>query len=415
MSIFNISGDIYGQIGSKSDYEVNNEYYRKVILGDFNGLDSTIESQSGGSVRSESTLYEQVHQDSTGGYASPPLMSPLSPQSLKLLTLRSDTIRDKVRKDDIAHLDLSDKRQYNSKGNYEVKDISNFDPTTEEYSSESDRRLIGNLRREQNGRQGHYRYHHHRLPQKQQQQQQQLCRHQELHQESQEKESQRQIYIQQRKQNEGSPSSHEKNDLTVDRENRTATNESLRKEVFTTPQPYDKNYSHNNVEIFSDRNPGIPMYGKVKFDGINEPSFASVSTDKLKQINITTESLKSFLLNASLDLRAVVDFLQGVERHVEEEADLDSKVINLFFFYIFHIFLPVSMYFSSSFLVSFSHHFLLLFSLLFSFSHSFFLPSFLPSFIHSFSLPSFILSLFLPSLLFFLRITEYTFSSENIS
>ena len=173
MSIFNISGDIYGQIGSKSDYEVNNEYYRKVILGDFNGLDSTIESQSGGSVRSESTLYEQVHQDSTGGYASPPLMSPLSPQSLKLLTLRSDTIRDKVRKDDVAHLDLSDKRQYNLKGNYEVKDISNFDPTTEEYSSESDRRLIGNLRREQNGRQGHYRYHHHRLPQKQQQQQQQ--------------------------------------------------------------------------------------------------------------------------------------------------------------------------------------------------------------------------------------------------
>ena len=384
MSIFNISGDIYGQIGSKSDYEVNNEYYRKVILGDFNGLDSTIESQSGGSVRSESTLYEQVHQDSTGGYASPPLMSPLSPQSLKLLTLRSDTIRDKVRKDDIAHLDLSDKRQYNSKGNYEVKDISNFDPTTEEYSSESDRRLIGNLRREQNGRQGHYRYHHHRLPQKQQQQQhQQLCRHQELHQESQEKESQRQIYIQQRKQNEGSPSSHEKNDLTVDRENRTATNESLRKEVFTTPQPYDKNYSHNNVEIFSDRNPDIPMYGKVKFDGNNAPSFSSVSTDKLKQINITTESLKSFLLNASLDLRAVVDFLQGVERHVEEEADLDSKVINLFFFYIFHIFLPVSMYFSS-FLVSFSHHFLLLFSLL-----SFILPSFLPSFLRTF-LPCFL-------------------------
>ena len=385
MSIFNISGDIYGQIGSKSDYEVNNEYYRKVILGDFNGLDSTIESQSGGSVRSESTLYEQVHQDSTGGYASPPLMSPLSPQSLKLLTLRSDTIRDKVRKDDVAHLDLSDKRQYNLKGNYEVKDISNFDPTTEEYSSESDRRLIGNLRREQNGRQGHYRYHHHRLPQKQQQQQhQQLCRHQELHQESQEKESQRQIYIQQRKQNEGSPSSDEKNDLTVDRENRTATNESLRKEVFTTPQPYDKNYSHNNVEIFSDRNPDIPMYGKVKFDGINEPSFSSVSTDKLKQINITTESLKSFLLNASLDLRAVVDFLQGVERHVEEEADLDSKVINLFFFYIFHIFLPVSMYFSSSFLVSFSHHFLLLFSLL-----SFILPSFFPSFLRTF-LPCFL-------------------------
>ena len=343
MSIFNISGDIYGHIGSKNDYEANNEYYRKVIQNDFNGSDSTLEFLSGGSVRSESTLNEQVHKDSTGGYASLPPTSPLSPQSLKLQTLRLEFRQDKVGEGHIANLDLNEKRQYNSKGNYEVKDISNFDPTNEEYSSESDRRLIGNLRREQNGPQGHYRHHHHRLPQKQQQQQQQqVCRNQEVHHESGEKESHQQIYFQQHKQDESYPSSYERRDLMTERENVTASSKSVKREEFTTPQSYDRNYSHENVEIFPDENPNTPAYVQVKFNGNNAPPFSSVSTDKLRQINVTTESLKSFLLNASLDLRGVVDFLQGIERHVEEEADLDSKVSNtllfLFFSSVFYLF-----------------------------------------------------------------------------
>lgn len=58
-----------------------------------------------------------------------------------------------------------------------------------------------------------------------------------------------------------------------------------------------------------------------------------------------SEHFKEFLNVIRLDAANVISFLQGVDRHIEDEADLDSKVLSLFLFLVLLVFL-LFLYFS---------------------------------------------------------------------
>jgi hypothetical protein len=75
-----------------------------------------------------------------------------------------------------------------------------------------------------------------------------------------------------------------------------------------------------------------------------------------------SEHIKEFLNVITVDAANVISFLQGVDRHIEDEADLDSKVLSLFLF----LFLSLLVFlFLSLFLFLFLSLFLFLFLLVF--------------------------------------------------
>lgn len=60
-----------------------------------------------------------------------------------------------------------------------------------------------------------------------------------------------------------------------------------------------------------------------------------------------SEYLKEFLNVTRVDAANVISFLQGIDRHIEDEADLDSKVLFLF---LFRLVFPLFLYFPPFFI-----------------------------------------------------------------
>ena len=333
---FDISGGTCGQLGQRDNYEANNEYYRRVIQGDLNGLDSIIASPSSGSIRSESTLNEQFYQDSTSEYATRPPRSPLSLQSIESRLFPSDSKYEKGRNWNDSDRKLYENRPRITKVNYEAKKSRNLDPTDEEYSLESDRRLIGKLRREEERQNQHHHLYRRQQPEKQQQRQQQHQQQQQHHQQQQQYDSQQHDH------NSNFQYLDEKSLTMIEKENRKSNVESIQKEkeMFISPQSFHAKYHDKNSEIIIEKNSDAPpLIDKNLIEENIMKNDLIKSAEKSKQINNVGESLKRFLANATVNLISIVDFLHGIEGHVEEEADLDPKVRIFTFCFIFCIFL----------------------------------------------------------------------------